>query len=144
MPSHMWGDEDFDWKALDECVEIVQRICCKYGRFGCQAKEKFGCLRAYITWWDGDLHGLIYPGYVWNQFPDWLWKLDQWVIAPTMRRTGVCWLVDKYQRWIYNLAYQKALKLHPELKAEILADADHPEYITGGLEEHNKHWTQVD
>lgn len=43
MAYHEWGDESFDWKSLDEAIDMIYNFCWKYGRFSGQAKEKYGC-----------------------------------------------------------------------------------------------------
>jgi len=45
---HQWGDENVDWKGIDDCANIIGDICRKYGRFSCHTKEKYGTVRAYV------------------------------------------------------------------------------------------------
>lgn len=126
---HRWGDEDFDWDALNDCCDIVYRWS-KRGFITGQIKEKYGTLRWYAMFGHLSLHSLCYPGYVYSQFPDWLWKLDCNYIAPVLRfffeRLFVWW-----QLKCYNWAYQACLKKHPHIRTEILSSADHPELIKG-------------
>jgi len=130
---HTWGEENFDWQGLNDCCDILHTICTRYGRFGGQTKEKYGTLRFYAHMGHLSLHGLIYPGYVYSQFPDWLWSLDIWYISPFLQfffeKPFVWW-----QLKVYNYAYQKCLKKHPHLKEEILCCADYTEFITGAVE----------
>src|ERR1700677_1913581 len=141
MSHHEWGEEGFDWNGLDDAGRIVQDACRRYGRFGGQVKEKWGCLRFYAHFSGFSLHAIFYPGYVYCQFPKWLWNLDC-----TLSRTvfkplhGVTYW---WQTKVYNWAYQLALKKYPHLRDEILCDADFPELITGGMEVHNKYWKSV-
>ncbi len=129
---HSWGDSDVDWKGIQDCCDILYKICYKYGRFGGQIKEKYGTVRFYATF-STSLHSLVYPGYVYNQFPDWLWKLDIHYITPFLEKT-VGKLVFWYQKKVYNYAYQKCLKKYPHLRDEILCCADYPEFISGAKE----------
>ena len=128
MPYHDWSEKDFDWKGLEECVDIIYTTCVTWGRLGGQAKEKFGQVRFYAQFGYLSLHRLIYPGYHYNQFPQWLWKLDCFYISRVLQfffeRPFVWW-----QKKVYNFAYQRALAKHPHLRDEILCCADYPEFI---------------
>jgi len=109
---------------------ILPTTCRKWGFLGGQAKEKYGELRFYAKFGWLSLHTLIYPGYVYSQFPNWLWRLDCRYIGPTLRfffeRPFVWWQIK-----VYNWAYQRALARHPHLRAEILNSADYHEFIKG-------------
>jgi len=56
MPCHYWGDEDFDWKALDEAMYEGATIMRRYGRIWVSTKEKYGTAR-----WDIYLSSSKYP-----------------------------------------------------------------------------------
>lgn len=126
---HVWGDEDFDWKALDESIEMVGSFMRFWGRIGVNSKEKFGCARIYVTFWDGSLHGLLYPGWCSSQFPKWLWKFDLFCIGPFMRWTKIAHLVQRYQEKVYGMAYSRGIKRYPQVKVELVIDADHEALI---------------
>ena len=131
---HQWGEKDFDWGGLDDAINIIHGTCVRWGRLGGQAKEKFGQVRFYAGFGYLSLHNLIYPGYVYSQFRNWLWRIDISYIGPAMRFVfAKPWFW--WQKMIYNYAYQKALKKHPHLRAEILWAADYPEFIKGAEEE---------
>lgn len=140
---HEWGS-DFDWKGLDQAINIIAKTTKRYGRFGGSIKEKYGTIRfSPLNLGIISLHSLIYPCYYYNQFPQWLWKLDVYYIGPFLQKTlGRSWFW--YQRKVYNYAYQKAVKKFPHLIEEIIVDADYPEYIIPhGMEVHNKYWTTM-
>lgn len=126
---HDWGDEDFDWKGLNDCVDIIYRIS-RYGFFSGQIKEKYGSLRWYAHFGHLSLHTLVYPGHMYSRFPNWLWKLDIHYIGPFLRfffeKPFVFW-----QKMVYNHAYQVCLKHHPNLRVAIICAADYPELIKG-------------
>lgn len=122
---HRWGDEDFDWKALGESIDMVDSFMRFWGRIGVSSKEKYGTARIYVTFWDGSLHGLIYPGYAFSQFPKWLWKWDLYYIGPFVRWTRLARLANWYQSKIYGMAYSRAIKRFPKVKVELVIDADH-------------------
>lgn len=128
MVIHYWGDKDVDWNGIDDAAHIIGKICTRYGRMMCHTKEKYATVRAYTTFGYLCLHGLIYPGYVGNQFPKWLWHLDCKYIGPFLQkfftRPFVWWQVK-----VYQYAYKTALKKYPHLREEILCCADYHELL---------------
>lgn len=112
----------------------------RYGRFGGQTKEKYGTIRFYAHMGYLNLHALIYPGYVFSQFPDWLWSADIYYIGPALRfffeRPFYWW-----NKKVYNWAYQRCLTAYPHLRGPLLCGADWPEFISGAtrIEGNKKH-----
>jgi hypothetical protein len=142
MPSHHWNDKSFDWNGL----YAAERLMCKVFRvfrIGAHTKEKWGSIRASVYFWDGGLHHLIWPGYVYVQNIFIAYKLDRYVIKPITRYTGLNWLGVKLQLFGYGLAYYLAMRKYPHIKDEICYQADYPEYIIGGQEIHNKYWKSI-
>ena len=45
MTTHYWGDDDFDWKALNNAMEDIQEYVNKYSRCYFMCKEKYGSIR---------------------------------------------------------------------------------------------------
>lgn len=125
-----WGDKSVDWKGISEVVLYFHDYSRRYGRLGGDVKEKYGTVRFYVQFGYLSLHGLVYPGYVRNQFPAWLWKLDLNVLTPVLQfffeRLFVFW-----QKKVYGRMYLNALKRYPHLEREILCAADYPEFIEG-------------
>lgn len=132
MALHLWGDESFDWKSLDDAIAFVEDFCACWGRFGGQAKEKWGEMRFYCQF-GISLHQLVFPRYCYfkhPKFPGWLWQLDIDLITPLLLRT--CgWFWHPYQRWIYREAHRRAALRYPHIKAEILGSPDFPELLEG-------------
>lgn len=126
---HNWGDDDFDWKALSESIDMVDSFMRFWGRIGVSSKEKYGTARIYVTFWDGSLHGIFYPGWCSSQFPQWLWKFDLFCFAPFVRWTRLARLANWYQGKIYGLAYSRAIKKYPKVKIELVIDCDWEELI---------------
>lgn len=125
---HQWGDKNVDWNGIESAASYLGSYCRRWGRFGGQTKEKFGTVRFYAHFGSLSLHTIIYPGYYYSQFPTWLWKLDIKFIGPILNKLfGKIFF--SWQKFIYNKAYQNALKKWPHLKEEILCCADHPEFI---------------
>ena len=150
MPHHIWGDTDFDWDGLNDALHIIWKTC-RWARLGAHVKEKYGSARVTPWFWDGSLHSLLYPGYVYCQYKDrWfgigniLWWCDIYLFPKIAKWTGLLSIIFWIQKKVYNLAFQRALKKHPHIRDEILADVDFHELIDGGEEVHNKYWTRVE
>ena len=126
---HMWSDKDFDWKQLYESIEKIDSYMRFWGRIGVISKEKFGTARICVTFWDGTLHGLLYPGYFFSQFPRWLWSFDLRFISPFTHWVGLSKLVNWYQKKIYAMAYSRAIKAFPKIKIQLVIAADFEELI---------------
>lgn len=118
---------------LSQIAHDIQNYCIKYARLGGDAKEKYGTVRFYVKFCGLTLHDLIYPGYVFIQFPVWLNNIDAYVISPVLHFLfGKIYY--KWQKFIYNRAYQKALAKYPNFKDAILSCCDYPEFINGAQE----------
>ena len=140
---HYWSEEDFDWKGLGEAGHIIWWLCTKIGRVGIHQKEKYGTLRVSSWFWNGSLHELIYPGYVSNQFPQWLWSFDIYYITPLIQWLRFpTWIMYQWQKFIYMLSYYIAMRKYPHIREEICVNADHPELIIGGKVIYDKYWEE--
>lgn len=129
---HFWGDANVDWKGIENAAHYIGNFCRRWAFLGGLSKEKYGTVRFYAHFGELSLHSLVYPGYYYNQFPQWLWKLDCNLIEPVLTflfgRIFFTW-----QRAVYSIAYRRACKKWPHLQAEILSGADYPEYIKGHI-----------
>lgn len=146
MVYHDWSETGFDWHGLGEAGILIKNTCQTWGRLTIFTKEKYGTLRASVYFWSGSLHSLLYPGYVscqyFKKYPrlrDWLWSFDLKVITLLTYYSGLLFLFTKWQKFVYNKAYQRALKKYPHLRAEILYDADFLEFIEGAEDILNKY-----
>jgi hypothetical protein len=119
-----WEDEDFDWKGLNDCIYYISYYCRKYARLGGDAKEKYRQVRFYAHFGNLCLHSIVYPGYVYNQFPKWLWNIDCKYIGPALQFCLEKPFV-KWQMFIYSRAYTNAVHKWSHLRAEILCGADY-------------------
>jgi hypothetical protein len=148
---HEWGDEWFEryGNDLNNAIDYCTNFWRKFGRIGAHSKEKYGTFRDEMTcgMWNGGLHSLIWPGYVWIRCPFIYWKLDKYIIRPFTKNTGIYKIGLWYQSQIYNYAIQKVCKKYPDIIEEIIVDLDGYEMIkpgifgkVSGIEIHNKHW----
>lgn len=133
---HVWGDDWFEEHG-DRLCDAGDRLRSLSRRFriGGQIKEKFGTLRFYANF-HSMIHDLIWPGYVYNQYPyKWMWSLDL-EITNGRRSYIYYWLVQRWvltvQFWGYRFCYKKLVKEFPEIREEILFGADYyKEFLVG-------------
>ena len=123
MPTHIWGDADFDWEGLNQAMGYIYRYV--YHRSGTRVfmKEKYGSIR----------YGLIFT-------PGTSVRRGFRIILPLFKRKTrfgpldyVLWtwsscflsrLWGRYSTWLLRKAVFKAVKMWPHLEHEILSDAD--------------------
>lgn len=123
-PCHIWGDEDFDWKALDEAAEYLSKNVRRWARLGIWTKEKYGTLRvsttcAYFTEYDF-LHRWVKPGHAWYQWPKWVRQYIDWPFGKVMKWMGVVRLLQKWQHLVLKFFWKRAAKKWPHISEEIL------------------------
>lgn len=152
MPSHRWGDpwDEKHGADLDQAIRYCMDTWKTYGRIGSHGKEKYGTFRDHPYFWDGGLHSLIWPGYVYIQNTFIAYKLDRYFIKPITKYTGLYKLGLWWQSQVYNYAIQKVCKQYPEIVDELVSSLDGYQMVKPGLlgkicgtTIHNKHWTSV-
>ncbi len=119
---HVWGDEDFDWKALDEASDYIWKRSRQFARFGVHLKEKYGTLRVSTTcayWGDWPIYQLFHPGYIWYKWPKWFYKIDL-TLAKFVRWTRFDRIVAWYQTEVFKYFWKRAAKKWPHIATEIL------------------------
>jgi hypothetical protein len=94
LPTHYWGDKDFDWEALDTAMWEGASIMRKYGKVWVSTKEKYGTAR-----WD------IYLYYS-SKYPSFLNKI-----------------VQAWQKVVICYAFTVICKKYPHIRDELLSDA---------------------
>lgn len=121
MPTHYWGDEDFDWNSLYKAERELYQIMTKYGRIGVHSKEKYGSLRFSIYFCDGSLHSFTHPGYVYSQYPKWLWILNcEYKILNLFLP-----IINFWQKLVLQYAFTKVCDKYPHITEEIIHDMEH-------------------
>lgn len=136
-----WPDEYFD-QVSDAAYEIGTFIS-RWGRIGVsQTKEKFGTVRVYCYFGFDSVHGLIWPRHCWIH-EWWPYRLDLLMSSLLSKILNTIFL--PYQRFIYRLAYKRAIKKYPHLRDEIFSCADFGE-ILEGVEgyKHNDYWEDTE
>lgn len=126
-PYHLWGNTDFDWKALDDAGWYITKNCRRWARFGVYTKEKYGTLRidttaAYWTYWP--VHSLIYPGYYHYRWSNKLIGWMEYPLAKITEKTGLMRLVNRYQTWVLKYFWKRAARKWPHIAEEILDEYD--------------------
>lgn len=143
MTHHDWSSDWPYFHDVSEAAYYIGSFLRKWGRVGVrQTKEKFGCVRVYLSFGWYQLHSITHPGHCFCRYPQWLWVLDCKYFSKLISLLN--FIVVPYHKWLYNKAYQNAIKKWPHIRDEILIDADFPEFIEGNDELMAAHWTQYD
>lgn len=120
---HRWGDENVDWKGIDDAAFWIGQQLRRWGRVSVtQTKEKYGrvCVYCHFGW--SQMFSITHPGYVFSRYPQWLWSLDCLYLSRIVRLLN--YVIIPYHKWLYTYLYGRALKKWPHLRAEILHGAD--------------------
>jgi hypothetical protein len=123
-PYHDWGDEDFDWAALNAACLYLSKRCRQFARMGIWTKEKYGTLRvsttcAYFTEY-GVINHLFYPRYVRYMFPKWFRQYIDRPLGRALGAIGVIGLLQRYQTATLKYFWKRAAKKWPHISEEIL------------------------
>jgi hypothetical protein len=119
MVSHCWGDKDFDWDSLYKAEQLGNKLMKSLGRIGVRSKEKFGSLRWDLHFFDGTLHSLTHPGYVYSQYPKWLWEFD--VVYRPLR--FLLPVIQAWQAFVVKCTFWYICRKFPHIEKEIILDA---------------------
>lgn len=139
---HDWSS---DWPYFEDVGLAAQYIASflrKWGRIGVRDyKEKWGTVRVYLSLGWHQVHCITHPGYCFSQYPKWLWSLDCLYFSKVVQYLN--YLILPYHKWLYNKAYQNAVKKWPHIREEILVAVDYPEFIDGNDDVMAKYWSVV-
>lgn len=127
---HLWGEEDFDWKGLDEAINYIHKNLLRGKIQVYQAKEKYGTARIYCSLGLYQFHSITHPGHAFSRYPKWLWNLDCRYgskIVPFLFN----WFIIPFHEQLYRKVYSNAVKKWSHLKEEILCCADYDELLKG-------------
>ena len=140
---HDWSSDWPYFGDVSDAADYIGSFLRKWGRVGVmQTKEKYGTVRVSLSLGWTQLHDITHPGHYFSRYPNWLCKLDWFYLSKAIRLLNC--IILPYHKWLYNKAYQNAIKKWPYIRDEILIDADYPEYIDGNDELMAKHWTTFD
>lgn len=127
---HLWGGDFQYFSDVEDAAYEIGQFCTRWGRISVgQSKEKYGSARVYCHFGWYQLHCITHPGYAYSQYPHWLWKLDCTLGGRIVR--PFWFIVNPWQKFIYRLAYKRAIKKYPHIRDEILAGADWPDRLEG-------------
>jgi len=127
---HYWGDKGVDWDGINDAAAYIGLGLRKWRVNITQYKEKYGTVRVYGYLGLTSFHQLTHPGYVFNQWPEWLWKLQfTWLARKVIQ--GLNFLVYPLHKRLYRRYYRKAVEKWPHLREEILCCADFDELLEG-------------
>lgn len=123
--SHTWGSWPDEWfSQVGQAADEIGEFCRRWGRIQVnQSKEKYGSVRVYCHFGLYNLNCVFYPGYHYIQEPRRLMniRIPAWIST----------VFFPYQKFIYRLAYKRALKKYPMIHNEILCCADYDEFLEG-------------
>ncbi len=133
MTYHRWGDEDFDWEALNEAMNDIFNFCKKWAYMHIHMKEKYGSIRyeftfSYLVKSYIPLHDILKPGYLYIRYTNneklnnFIFWLDRNMVGPLIRVMRIDALINKYRRWIFDKSIIKTVKKYPHIAEEILED----------------------
>lgn len=125
---HNWADNWPYFSDVSDAAWYIARFLRRWGRVGVRDhKEKYGTVRVYLSFGWSQLHCITHPGYCFSQYPQWLWALDCSYLSRVIHLLN--YVVVPYHKWLYNKAYQNAVKKWPHIREEILSCADALELI---------------
>lgn len=150
---HYWGDEWFreNGDNFNKAISFCSKNWRRWGRIGYHGKEKYGTFRHHVRFYTAEwgIYELINPGYIcywWKLYPI---QIDK-VTGKLLRLLGICWLIQRWQFFIYNLVLQIICNKYPELIDELIVDSEYPELIKPGFfgkvdgkAIHDKYWTSI-
>ena len=125
---HRYGDDWPHWDKLHRAIYEVLDYWRKY-RLGSHGKEKWGTFRDHVYWSDGTLHSLVYPGYVYIQWRWFYYNIDYPIIRRLVYYSGLLFLLNRWQRFIYRRGIELALRKYPEVVYELTCELDYPELL---------------
>jgi hypothetical protein len=131
---HHWGDDWFKKHGME--LNNAMRACedvFRIFRIGTHGKEKWGCYRDHVYFWDGGIHTLIWPGYVRIVSSFLYWKVDELFLKKLTYYTGILYVGQKIQFAAYNYAFQRACKKYPNVIDELVSEIDYPELVKPGF-----------
>jgi hypothetical protein len=125
---HLWGEKDVDWKGINDAAEYIGESLRWWRVPVTTYKEKYGTVRVYCGLGLWDLHQLTHPGYVYNQWPEWAWKLQF-----TWPAKILVFVLNGFfcpaHRIVYRYYYWRARRKWPHLAEEIYRGCDHHELL---------------
>ena len=125
---HYYGEcsnEFFD--IIERTASEIGTFISRWGRVSVfQTKEKYGTVRVYCTFGFRSVHEVIWPRHCWIH-RWWPYQLDlaisRWIM-PLLSK-----VVFPYQKFIYRLAYKRAVTKYPHLNEEIIIMADYNDLL---------------
>lgn len=127
-------DSYYDFLELLEATEHVAIFIANKGRITIDPSTDFPGDQTLHVEWATRLFDLVYtrgynPKESW--VPQFIWSLDK-LLVPIYRLTGLTYLVQKYQEFMYIMAYKDAIKLYPKQREELLKRAERLDLLVRG------------
>lgn len=132
MAYHDWSDDKVDWKGINDAAYFIASNLKKWGRVQVRDfKEKYGNVRIYLSFGWYNFHSITHPGYIYSQYPNWLWMLDCKYGSKIIKPLNS--IIIPLQAHFYKFLYKKAINKWPHLAEEILCLADYRDTLLKDL-----------
>lgn len=142
MPHHVWNDGWEYWKDLGDAIHFCKKHWRAWGRIGIAfSKEKWGVFNhnCQFYWGSWPIHELVKPGYTYYQWPKWLMLIEMEYLSKAVKYIGMRWLVQQWQKLVYNVVLWRALRKWSHIRDELLCDADY-DMLWNGKEIQQQYW----
>jgi hypothetical protein len=136
---HNWGGNFKYFADVGSAADEIGEFCKKWARINVlQTKEKYGTARVYCSFTGfPNIHNIIWPSYYYIQWRAFSWFgkvmefVDTKIVDNIIYYSGINYIFVPYQKFIYRLAYKRAMKKYPHIKAEIKHGANWDELLKG-------------
>jgi len=127
----MTNYDEIDYSGIDSAADEIGKFLVKWGRVNVtQTKEKYGTVRVYCSFGWSSLYAITHPTHHYYRYPKWLMLFDikylSRIIPPLTN-----WAIVPYHKWLYRLAYKRAIAKRPHLRSNIYYSADFMEVLIG-------------
>lgn len=120
------------YSKAEAAAEMIGTFLLKWGRVPVRDyKEKYYTVRVYCNLGWYNFHDIFYPGHTYYKFSKRGILFDSKWGHVILKYTGLQFLSFHYHKFLYRLAYKRALKAFPEIRENILCCADWEEYLKG-------------
>lgn len=126
-----------NYADIEQAAYEIGKFCKRWGFIQVtQTKEKYGTARVYCSFGIYNIHSMIWPGWVYNQWERRFGKIgkiafwiDHNIIHNIIFYSKLYIPIGIWQRFIYRLAYKRAMQKFPHIAGPIKYGADYNELL---------------
>lgn len=140
---HNWGDENVDWKGINDAAYYIAHWLATYPRVAVfDYKEKYGTVRISCSFGWTSIYSIWRPRHCWVS-KWWPYRLDLWLMNNIF--SWVNRIIIPLQMRAYAWRYKKAVQKWPHLYDEIVSMADYDELFEGTVPgyKHSDYWREI-